>query len=93
VRYTETNSGAYKPGVNVNGCPVAGANIADTGVSIVKANINFTLTLRLADLVPDIAAGLADSAAPIEEITVRGQDAFLNGHALNELQTKGLDYQ
>ena len=90
---TDTNSAAYKPGVDVNGCPVAGTNVSDTGVSIVLAEITFTLTLCLADFIPYIAAGLAGSAAPIGEITVRGQEVFLNGHTLNELQTKGLDEQ
>jgi hypothetical protein len=93
VRCTDMNSAAYKPGLDTDVSPVAGANVSDTGVSIVLAEITFTLTLCLADFIPHIAAGLAGSAAPIGEITVRGQEVFLNGHTLNELQTKGLDEQ
>ena len=54
------------------------------------AEITFTATLRLNDFVPVIAAGLAGTGAPIVEITVRGQDVFLHGQALNELQEKSL---
>ena len=69
---------------------MAGTNVSDTGVSIKPAEIIFTLTLRPADFVQDIAAGLAGSEAPIGEVTVPTHHLFLNGHALNELHTKGL---
>lgn len=93
VQYTDTEAAAYKPGVDVIGRPVVGANLSDNGASIVPAEITFTLTLRLADFVPGLAASLADSAAPIGEISVRGQDVFLNGRALNEHQTQILAEQ
>ena len=93
VQYTDTDAASYKPGVDVNGRPVAGANVSDAGASIVPAEITFTLTLRLADFVPGLAAGLADTTAPIGEILVRGQDVFLNGRALNQRQSQVLTEQ
>jgi hypothetical protein len=93
VQYTDTGAAAYKPGVDVNGRPVAGANLTDNGASIVPTEITFTLTLKLADFVPGLPSALADSAAPIGEISVRGQDVFLNGRVLNDLQTQGLAEQ
>ncbi len=70
-----------------------GANVTNQNPGLIPNEITFTLTLRLGDFAPDIAAGLADSTAPIGEIAVRGQEIFLNGHSLNTLQTEALAVQ
>jgi len=88
--YTEQGSADYKPGVDANGRPVVGANLADPAPSVVPDEITFTLTVRLADFVPGLTDSLADSAAPIGEITVRGGEVFLNGRSLNEAQSNTL---
>lgn len=90
VRYIDNGSAAYKPGVDVHGRPVAGANLSDKGTDLIPSEITFTLSLRLGDFAPDIAAGLADSAAAIAEITVRGQEVFLNERPLTDLQSEVL---
>jgi len=93
VAYTDTDAAAYRPGVDAHGRPVVGANVTNQNPGLIPNEITFTLTLRLGDFAPDIAAGLADSTAPIGEIAVRGQEIFLNGHSLNTLQTEALAVQ
>ena len=93
IAYTDTGAAAYQPGVDVHGRPVVSANVSTQSPSIVPDEVIFTLTLRLGDFVPNIANELADSSAPIGEIAVRGQEVFLNDHALNALQTEALAEQ
>jgi hypothetical protein len=93
AQYADVGAADYKPGVDVNGRPVAGANLSGEGTSVVPTEITFTLTVRLADFVPGLATGLADSVAPIGEIAVRGRDVFLNDRLLNERQSQVLAEQ
>lgn len=93
VAYTDTAAAAYRPGVDVRGRPVAGANVADQNPGLIPDVITFTLSLRLGDFAPNVAAGLADSSPPIGEIAVREKEVFLNGQSLNVLQTEAFATQ
>ncbi len=86
VRYVDTGDAAFKPGVDVQGRPVVGANLSESSATIVPSDVTFTLTLRLGDFVPGIASSLADSSAPVGEVSIRGNDVLLNGQSLSDAQ-------
>ncbi|MDA0366934.1 MAG: hypothetical protein O3C65_07730 [Proteobacteria bacterium] len=86
VRYVDTGDAAFKPGVDVQGRPVVGANLSESSATVVPSDVTFTLTLRLGDLVPGIASSLAESSAPVGEVSIRGNDVLLNGQSLNDAQ-------
>lgn len=90
VRYVDTGNATYQPGVDVFGRPVAGADLVDQAVVIAPSDVVFSLTIRLKDYAPGVAAALSDSTARIGEITVRGQEVLFNGQPLSANETAAL---
>ncbi|NQV80089.1 MAG: hypothetical protein HQ495_06010 [Alphaproteobacteria bacterium] len=90
IRYVDTGDAAFKPGVDVHGRPVVGANISEPSTTDVSSDITFTLTLRLGDFGPGIASGLVDSTASVGEVSIRGNNVLLNGQSLSDAQANTL---
>ena len=90
VRYVDIGSAAYQPGVDVQGRPVAGADLTERTVDVAPSDVVFSLTVRLEDFVPGVAAALSDSTAPIGEVTVRGHEVLFNGQSLSATEAAAL---